>query len=246
MKISRGFFAGTMIGLGVLGLIEWNFTPTWSGVPNAMPARTALALLCAVVSLGSGLALLVERSARAASQVLAACFLIWLLLVRVTQIVVAPGSIDAWWGAGDTAVMLAAAWILWARFAGDREGQRLESVSGERGVRIARRLYGLALIPWGIAHFAYLERTVSLVPTWLPWRDAWAYGTGCAFIAAGLAILVGVGARLAAVLSTLQLGLFTLIVWVPVVVRGPDAFQWIEFVDSWALTAGAWVVADSY
>lgn len=238
MRISswgHALFAVTLIALGLMGLIKGTYTSTWTGVPRTVPVHGMLNYLSAVLSVACGVGLLWRRTALVASRVLLGYLLLWLLLFRASHIPSAPTSVDTWWGLGDTAVMVAAAWALSATFA-----------ATDRGLRIARVFFGVALIPFGVAHFTNVNDTAPLVPSWLPWHVGFAYFTGAAFIAAGIGILTGAFARLAAILSVWQLGLFTLLVWGPVVVTGATPPQWTEFVTSWVLTAAAWVVADSY
>jgi uncharacterized membrane protein len=215
-------------------------------VPKGFPARHAVAYLCAILSIGSGLGLLWRRMAAIASRVLLGVLVLWMLLFRVPLVFRAPRDSGIWWACGETAVMIAGAWVLWIWFAGDAGHRRFGFATGDRGVRIASVLYGLGLIPFGIAHFTFLERTVGMVPGWLPWHLAWAYVTGAALVAAGVAIVAGVFVRLAATLSAVEMGLFTLLVWGPILIAGPDASQWDEIVDSCALTAAGWLVAECY
>jgi uncharacterized membrane protein YphA (DoxX/SURF4 family) len=245
-RISHVAFAVVLIGWGILGLVKGDFAPGWLPVPDSMPARGVLAYLCAAVCIAVGVGLFWRRTTRLVAFVFFVWLLLWLLFLRLPWMVVAFG-VDHWWSASSTAIITAAAWVLYISLADDRDRQRFGFVVSDRGLLIARMLFGLGLIPIGLAHFLYVEATAPLVPAWLQWPLFWAYFTGASFIAAGIAIISGVLARLAAVLVTLQIGLFTLLVWVPLAAAGRlTAFQWGELEVSIVLTACSWVVADSY
>src|SRR5258706_6305173 len=123
--LGHAVFAATMIALGIIGLVEGHFTPIWTGVPKWVPARQALAYLCAFISLASGVGLLWRRAAVVASRVLLTYLLAWFLLFRVPLIFLAPMTTVTWWACGETAVMVAGAWGLYAWFAGEPGGRPL-------------------------------------------------------------------------------------------------------------------------
>lgn len=231
VSVSLALFAATFVAIGVVGLVRGDFAPVWEPVPKAVPMREALVYASAIISLACGVGLLWMRTAASASRVLLISLVLWFLLFRFPVLWRAPTVIVAWESCAETAVIIAAAWV----------------ATGASGTRLARVLFGLALIAFGLSHFAYLKQTASLVPAWLPAHAAWAYFTGCAYIAAGVAVIVGVLAGLAAALAAVQMGCFTLLVWVPTLARGArNASDLSEGIISWALTVAAWVVADSY
>lgn len=242
-RVSHIVFAVVLIALGVLGFVKGTFAPGLEPVPESLPARQVLAYVCDLIYLACGIGLLWGRIAALASGVLFAFLLLWLLLLRVPWLFVSFG-VDTWWSASSASMFVGSSWILYAVI---RRGSQRTFLTGENGVRIARSLFGVGLIPIGLAHFIYLEATAPLVPACMQWPVFWSYFTGAAFVAAGLALIVGILSRLASALVTLQLAILTFVVWTPLIIAGTmSAFQWNEFVVSILLTTCAWVVADSY
>ena len=246
-SVGHAVFAATLVALGILGLIEGGFTVIWQPVFDHVPAAKLLACLCVLVSLACGLGLFWPRSTSLAARVLFFYALLWLLVFKLPLIAQAPLTEGSYQYCGEMAVVVAGAWVLHAWFATDADRRRLSFTTGDRGLRMARVLYGLALIAFGFSHFVYLKLTAPLIPHWLHAPVFWAYFTGSAYLAAGVAILLNVLARLAATLSALMMGLFLLLIWLPMVAAGHiTAFHWGETYATWVLTAAAWVVADSY
>jgi uncharacterized membrane protein len=171
--------------------------------------------------------------------------IIWALL-KVPALFVAPGMEAVWLGLGELTVLLSGGWVLYARLSGLPEDSPLAFGTGERGVRIARILFAVSLIPIGLSHIVYVKETAALVPAWLPFRTGWAYLTGAGHIAAGLGVLFSILPRVAAWSEAGMLSLFTLLVWIPAILSAPKTrLPWTAFFISWAIASAAWAVAQN-
>jgi uncharacterized membrane protein len=238
-------FAVGMIGLGILALVYGDFAMVWQPVAAWVPGRTALAYGSGVLMLVGGLGLLFRATVVWAVRVLFPYLIVWAML-KVPALVVAPQVVGVWLGVGELVVLLAGGWVLFARLADLREGSALAFATGERGVRIARILFGVAIIPIGLSHLVYVKETAALVPTWLHFQIGWAYVTGVGQMACGIGVLLSILPRVAAATEAGMISLFTLLVWAPAIVAAPKTrLPWTAFFISWAIAAAAWVLASN-
>jgi uncharacterized membrane protein len=236
---SRLFFGLTMIAIGVIGIVSGDFAPIWQPVPETTPERQAIAYLCTFVSLACGAGLLLRRTAAPAALALLAALVAWTVAFKGPFIVQAPLVEGTYQSIGESVVLISAMWVLYAE---TEDSHRL--LASGSAVRIAYLLYGLALIAFGLSHFVYLELTSPLVPKWMHVPVFWSYLTGGIYLATGLAIALGTAARWGSIIAAAQIALITLLVWGPIAFAGHlSAMHWQETIVSWALTAGAWVLA---
>jgi uncharacterized membrane protein len=239
-------FGWRVYGIGVmaLGLVCLAFGDFHPGqpVPKDFPHRTVLAYAVAVFMLVAGAAIAWRRSVAWASLAVTTYFALAVVVLMNGRLLLAHYA--EFLPYESIAIQLAitvGGLIVYATTA------QIDAALAARLVRLGQIAFGFCALIFGVAHFVYLNLTAPLVPKWLPMSQVfWAYATGVGHIAAGIAILTRVQARLAAVLLTIMFASFTPLVHVPMLLAAPSShWIWNENAVNLALIGAAWVVADS-
>jgi uncharacterized membrane protein len=243
MGASARLFAFASASLGLLSLAYGISSLTGRSVPGGMAWREIWIYASGALAVLAAAGLCYRRTAWPSAVSIGAYLGIWALTLT-PQILAKPLSFEGWYGFCEALSALTGAWILCVTLSPRPTG---------RSVPLARAIFALTCLFYGASHFAYADYTAGMVPPWLPGHLAWAYLTGAAHLAAGLGILFGIRAVLAATLEALMMSLFGLLVWVPSFFAhppppwaGPPVNQWSELVVSLLLAAAAWVIVASY
>jgi uncharacterized membrane protein YphA (DoxX/SURF4 family) len=233
-------------GLGVMALgavcLAWGSFDPGQAAPDGLPYRTSLAYAAAAFMLIAGAAVEWRRTAAWGAAALTAYYALIVVILMNGRVVLAHyAEFGSYSGVAEQLAIATGALIIYGANA------RIDAPLAARVTRLGQLAFGICALLFGGAHFFYMNLTIPLVPKWLPpTQQFWAYATGVGHIAAGIAILTGVQARLAAILLTAMYVSFTLLVHLPMLLAEPSShWIWSENALNLALIGAAWVVADS-
>lgn len=228
-------YACGAILLGAVTFYFGGFAMQWQPVPKGLGQHLPLVYLSGALLLGGGAALLSRKLERAGALTLTVFYGLWVVALHLPLAFASAGHIGAWNGPAEITFLTSGGLALLSAGAGAT--RHTLSI-------VARLLAGASAIVFGCAHFNYIDFTASMVPAWIPPSQVfWAWATGAGHLAAGLALVSGIQARLAATLLAGMMASFVVLLHIPHVIHAPDQHvEWIMLAISSSLAGAAWLV----
>ena len=178
------------------------------------------------------------RRTRPWGALLAAGFLgLWVLGLHLPHALAKPLIVANWNAVCESLAMTTGALVIWLASQG-----RDRSAAG----RIAVLVMGVCFVAFGTAHFVYADFTTKMVPPFLPFRPQLTLLTGAIHILSGLALLLGVRRRWAAMVEAAMMTSFVLLVHIPRVIADPhDRMEVTGMFIAITLSSAVWNLAGS-
>lgn len=256
VSIGRYVLAAAAIATGVVDLIWGTFEKAHEPIQawgdnltgrGGFAEVVAIALILGGALVIAGAMLRMQRGTRIGAVLLGIVYFIFAMFwaPRIYWTIVVPGvgwrgTIGAIGGIGQQAIVIVAATLIFAGAAGTSFAQ------SRRATQVARWVFGISVIFFGLAHLTAVGATAIMVPNWIPPNaDFWAVFTGIAFIAAGLGISLGILDLLAARLLTLMFLVFAVVVLPRYIFQFPHSeIPWGSNAYNLGAVGAAWVFAD--
>ncbi len=252
--LGRYVFALGMMGLGAISLVFGKYALQWEPVPAGFPGWLAYGSGAVLVLGGAGI--FIKRIGMTSAAVLTAFLAVWVFALQgpgAWAAVTAPGAFKSLAVSGgllgfcEDLALMSGAWTVMILASVNNDEPVIPWITDDRGLRIARTLFGLACLVFGVSHFAFLDITAGMIPAWWPAHRLFAGLTGAGHLLAGVALITGILKRTAVRLEALMMSLFVAIVHIPMLLAHPKPedlqLDWTMLFVAISLAASAWAIA---
>jgi uncharacterized membrane protein YphA (DoxX/SURF4 family) len=250
MRLAVYVYSFATVAGGIFDLVWGDFDTSHQPIQafgDHIPGRELFAYITAIWMIAGGAAILWRRSAKAGAVATAVIYFIfavfWLPRFYTAPHFLGVRSsvyIGVLGGVGTQLIAVAAGALVYASLA-------THSSLWPRTILIARWIFGVCSIDFGLVHLTGVKDNAVYVPKWMPLGgEFWTIITGICFMLAGLAILSGILDVLAARLLALMLFVFSVVTLVPMILAFPHAHDvWGGNAYNLAAVAAAWILAAS-
>jgi uncharacterized membrane protein len=249
MRLGIYIYGLATVFAGLLDLLWGEFEAAHQPIQalgDHIPGQQMLAYVVATWLIAGGLAILWSRTARFGAIACAIIYFIFTVfwLVRLHSATHFLGYspkiiIGVLSGVAQQLILVVAGTLIYA--CASKTGP-----ASRRTISVARWIFGLCSVDFGLAHLTGVPVTATFVPKWIPFGGAfWAILTGICFVLAGLAILSRILDVLAARLLALMLLVFSALMLAPKVFASPhDHIVWGSNAYNLAAVGATWIFAE--
>lgn len=229
VKISRCFYGTGISVYGIQQVVYGDFRPailppSW---PAWMHAYGICAYIIGVALIAAGTFILLDKKTGIISLLLGTLLLILLTGFQFPfTIFVQPNKpyhLGLWISPLEELALSGGAFVVAGLYKNDLKllPENYFFRLAEKFIPLGRVFFCTTIVLFGICHFFYTSSVASLVPAWFPDPVFWAYFAGIALIGSGVAIILEIKTRRIALLLSLMLILWVIILHIPRAIAYP-------------------------
>lgn len=234
------------IGIAAFGILNFVYADPVFGLiplPAWLVGHAAVAYITGAIFIAAAIGIAANFHVRFAALTLATVWLAILIALHLPTLLTDLHNGGEWTCAFESLVVCSGA-VLLAALCPKGPSDRIDEHLLARAGNIARYCFGVSLPVFGILHFVYIDYVASVIPGWIPGHVFWGYFTGCAHIAAGLAIIANVIPRIATILLGSMFASWVLILHIPRVIEAAGKRgEWTSLFVATTLCGSAWLLA---
>lgn len=224
IKTARIFYAIGMMGIGLQHFIYSDFRPVIIPAWPQWMHTPVLAYIAGAAIATASIFILFGKRTKTVSLMLGSLLLLCLVFIQCPYVLFvqtnSASHLGLWTDPLKVLALAGGAFVI-AGLSGDASIKNVLLTVTEKLIPLGKIFFSITLISFGIDHFFYTDFVATIVPAWVPDHTFWTYFAGIALIGSGAAILLKIKRKRIALLTSIMLFLWLVLLHIPRAIAEP-------------------------